>query len=169
MKIEYPPDFLSILKNKHLLLDTNVFIEAFAAPSEFGKFFNKLKDSDVTVVTLRLVEVEFLRGAASRSKQNEKKKFMDDIVDTYLPMPLDFVDDVLLVMERLGNDSKASSVTDLVLGSSLAKYKNGLFLMTKDLSDFPTNVFERISYMNLLKPKAIHTFGIYSKFKTATE
>lgn len=163
MKIEYPQDLLSILKNKHLLLDTNVFIDAFASPSEYGVFFNSLKENNTTLVTIKLVLIEFLKGAPTKEKQFEKRKFIDNIVDAYLPSQPDFTEDVLTILNKLGIESKASSLTDLVLGANLLRYKTGLFLLTKDLSDFPTNVFERITYITVLKPKTIQSFGVYNK------
>lgn len=73
MRIIKDPELLSILTNKHLLLDTNVFIDAFSNPVEFGKFFNELTDNQITLATLEFVKVEFLKGSFTDAKYEEKK------------------------------------------------------------------------------------------------
>ena len=43
IKIIPQPNFISVIKNKHLLLDTNVFIDAFLNPHPFFDFLSELK------------------------------------------------------------------------------------------------------------------------------
>lgn len=163
MKIELPVDFLSIIRDKHVLLDTNIFIDAFSYPTEFANFFDKLKGDgcNATLVTLDVVLLEFLKGSAVESKLIAKKEFINNIVEVYLPITHDYTslaEDLLKVYKIEGKDL---SITDLFLGSTLYKYKNSICLLTRDLSDFPANIFKRISFFNLLKRRTIQTYGAY--------
>lgn len=160
MKIALPEDFLLITKNKFLLLDTCVFIDAFSHPSEFANFFNQLKENKTALVTIDTVLFEFLKGSPNESKFNEKKKFLEDIVETFLPIR-DFQTEVEKIIKEYNIESKDLSVTDLYLGATLTKYRKNLCLLTKDLSDFPSYIFERITFLNLLHSKAIHPYGVY--------
>jgi len=73
MKIILPTDFLEIIKDKSLLLDTNFFIDAFLNPTEFGKFMNQLRENRIILLTLDVVRMEFLKGAPNDQKYKEKK------------------------------------------------------------------------------------------------
>lgn len=81
MKIILPEEFFSILKDRHLLLDTNVFIDAFINPNEFGKFFNQLKAEGCTLVTIDGVISEFIKGAPTLQKLEKKREFVDEIIE----------------------------------------------------------------------------------------
>lgn len=59
MKIILPTDFLEIIKDKGLLLDTNFFIDAFLNSVEFGAFIKQLKDANVTLISLDVVKKEY--------------------------------------------------------------------------------------------------------------
>ncbi len=160
MKIALPEDFLSTTKNKFLLLDTCVFIDAFSHPSEFANFFNKLKENNTTLVTIDIVLFEFLKGSPTESKFNEKKKYLEDIVEAFLPIR-DYQTQVEKLIKDYKIESKDLSITDLYLGATLIKYKEKICLLTKDLSDFPAYIFERITFLNLLHSKTIHPYGVY--------
>lgn len=163
MTIELPADFLSSIKNRHILLDTNIFIDAFSYPTEFASFFDKLKGNgcNATLVTLDVVLLEFLKGSTMELKMIEKKEFINNIVEAYLPITSEYVslvEDLLKVYKIEGKDL---SITDLFLGATLYKYKHNICLFTRDLSDFPANIFKRISFFNLLKRRTIQTYGVY--------
>ena len=79
MRIITPPDFISKIKNKHLLLDTNVFIDTSLHEEKFGKFLNELKNNGVTLLTLEVVMIEFTKGAPTKEKFNTKKTTVEKI------------------------------------------------------------------------------------------
>ena len=160
MEIILPPDFLSITSNKHLLLDTSVFIDGFAHPSEFARFFNRLKANNTTLVTISSVLSEFLKGSTTEAIFNKKKEFVEDIVETTLP-DINLQDNVEILIKKYGIESKDLSITDLYLGATLVKYGRNICLLTRDLSDFPTNIFKRVTFLNLAHTKGIFTFGVY--------
>jgi len=73
MKIVTPPDFFQTFKDKHILLDTYVFIDAFLNPSEFGKLFIELRSNGTTLISLDLVKAEFLKGAINSDNTIKRK------------------------------------------------------------------------------------------------
>lgn len=161
MEIILPPDFLQILKDKFLLLDTCVFIDAFSHPSEFGKFFNKLKDNETSLLTIDDVITEFLKGSSTDTKFDEKKEFINDIIETSLPTN-NLQENVERLIKIYKIESKDLSITDLHLGATLMKFKNRIYLLTRDHSDFPTRIFKRENILNISHGKGIFTYGIYS-------
>ena len=68
MKIFIPQGFLSAIKGKHLLLDTNFFIE-----------------NDATLVSIEPVQTEFLKGSPSEDKYKIKAEYFEEIVSNFLP------------------------------------------------------------------------------------
>lgn len=161
MKILLPADLLSILKDSHLLLDTNVFIDTFLNPTEFGKFINQLRENRITLVTIDVVRFEFLKGAPNLQKHKEKEELIERIIDAYLPIQKDILDNADKLLQLYKEDGKAISITDLLLGATLMHYKTNLSLITKNTTDFPTNIFTLVTYINLLHRKGIHTYGVY--------
>lgn len=155
------PKLLLSLKNKYLLLDTNVFIDALIKPSVYRDFFNDLKKSDVTLVTIDLVKYEFLKGAANNEKYKEKEKFLNAIVEAVLPMTPKTFELVYSLIKSYGEDGKAPQMTDLVLGAFLMQFKKNIFLMTKDTTDFIQSIFDLPHIINVPHHKGIHTYGIY--------
>lgn len=164
MKIILPQEFFQVIKDKHVLLDTSIFIDAFSHGKEFGMFFNSLKDpqNGITLVTLDNVLIKFLKGSSTEAKLNEKKVYVESIIDTYLPNTKDLIDLTMGLLKEYKIESKDLSITDLLLGAALVKYKENICLLTKDISDFPTRIFDRISYITLLEQNSIRNYGVYS-------
>ena len=160
MEIVLPPNFLSITKNKHLLLDTSVFIDGFAHPSEFARFFNQLRDNNTVIVTIPAVLNEFLKGSTTEVKFKGKKEFVESIVEAILP-DVNLQENVETLIKKYGIESKDLSMTDLYLGATLVKYGKRICLLTRDLTDFPTNIFKRTTFLNVTHTKGIFTFGVY--------
>lgn len=163
MKIVTPQDFLLILKNKFLLLDTSVFIDAQISPVEFDKFFNQLKENGTTLMTIDAVLLEFIKGAQDVKKLKEKREFVEQIVESYLHEDRKIFSYAFKLVELYKEEGKGVSMTDFILGATLMYYhRNNLFLLTKNPSDFPTNIFTLKTYLNLFHRKAIHSYGVYS-------
>lgn len=160
MEIVLPQDFLLITKNKFILLDTCIFIDAFSNANEFGKYFTQLRNNSCSFVTTTLVLNEFLKGSSDINKFNKKKEFVLDIVDTIMPT-INLQPNIELLIKKYGIESKDLSETDLNLGGTLVKYGDNIRLMTKDQSDFPTSIFERVTFLNGMHRKGTFSYGIY--------
>ena len=161
MEIIYSPTLIPSLKNKHLLLDTNVFRDIAGKPTVFADFFNLLKKEDVTLVTLDVVKYEILKGSKDRQKYEEKEKQINAIVDVILPIIPGGDKLIYKLIKQYGIDGTAISITDLFLGATLMQYKKNIFLMTRDTTDFMQNIFQLKFIVNAPHNKGIFTYGIY--------
>jgi len=161
MEIIYPPTFITSLTNKHLLLDTNIFRDAAVNHSVFIEFFNQLKSNNTTIVTTDFVKYELLKGSANPSKYNDKEQLIHTIIDMTIPIQSTMITVAYNLIREYGIDGAALSVTDLVLGAVLMQYKQGIFLMTRDTTDFTQKVFDLKYIINAPFSKGIFTYGIY--------
>ncbi|RJQ27816.1 hypothetical protein C4577_00630 [Candidatus Parcubacteria bacterium] len=165
MEIIYPPSLIAFLKNKHLLLDTNIFRDAANQHTVFRSFFNELKKADVTLTTINFVKYELLKGSASANKYKEKEKLINDIIDVTIPVLPENFDLTFKLIREYGIDGTALDVTDLMLGSMLIQYKQNICLMTRDTTDFLQDVFELPFIINAKHNKGIFSYGIYQYIK----
>lgn len=161
MKILTPHDFFSIIKGRGLVLDTSVFIDFLSHPKEFGSFLRDLKNHDVILLTLREVELEFMKGSESDEKLREREELIRSVVEYDMPPSPDVFVEVKRLLSRYKKDGSVLSMTDLLLAGTIVKYP-ALFLVTKNLRDFPTNIFHLKTCFHLLHPKAIHSYAIVS-------
>ncbi|MBI4097384.1 MAG: type II toxin-antitoxin system VapC family toxin [Candidatus Levybacteria bacterium] len=115
------------------------------------------------LATIDAVILEFIKGAQSNEKLKEKKKFVEQIIESYLHEDRKIFSYAFKLVEMYKEEGKSVSMTDFILGATLMYYhKNNLLLLTKNPSDFPTNIFKLKTYMNLFHRKAIQSYGVYS-------
>jgi predicted nucleic acid-binding protein len=165
MEIIYSPTLIPSLKNRHLLLDTNVFRDMASKPTVFADFFNLLKNEDVTLTTLDVVKYEILKGSRDNEKYKEKEKQIDAIIDIVLPIIPGEDKLIYELIKQYEIDGTAISITDLFLGATLMQYKKNIFLMTRDTTDFMQNIFDLKFIVNAPHKKGIFTYGIYQYSK----
>jgi len=161
MKIQIAPNLPTLVEYKHILLDTNVFIDAFNNPEKFAKFFNELKDNHSTIVTIKPVLHEFFKGAQDDKKLKEKILYAEEITDTILPFSEDIYKNVDTLIKKYREKGKSLSTVDLMLGAYLMKYGENIFLLTKDTTDFSNKIFEFVSHVHLVHDKGVHILGLY--------
>lgn len=162
MKITYLPTLIPTLKNKHLLLDTNIFRDASSKPTDFVLFFNELKKADITLTTIDFVKYELLKGSLDTAKYQAKEKFISDIIDVIIPISPGILNLVYELIKLYKIDGTSLGITDLILGAILMQYKSNIYLITRDTSDFIQDVFELSFIVNASYKKGIFTYGIYN-------
>lgn len=64
-------------------------------------------------------------------------------------------------------EGKGVSIVDLLLGASLIKYQKNLCLITKDIKDFPVNIFRRLTHFSLMGHRSIQSYGVYNYSQTS--
>ncbi|MCL5970146.1 MAG: hypothetical protein M1450_01420 [Patescibacteria group bacterium] len=165
MEIIYPPALITCLKNKHLILDTTVFRDAAVKPTVFENFFNKLKEANIVLTTNDFVKFELLKGSSDSSKYKAKEKVINDIIDVSLPVLSQTCELVYDLIEDYGIDGTSLSITDLTLGATLMQYKENIYLMTRDTTDFIQKIFHLVFVINAPHPKGIFTYGVYQYLK----
>ena len=161
MEITYPTQLIPFLKGKHLLLDTNVFRDTVSRSTDFGRFFNILKENDITLTTLDFVRLELLKGSANETKYKEKERLILEIVDIIIPMTPNTIEYMYSLIQIYGIDGAALNVTDLLLGATLMQYKENVALLTRDTTDFIQRVFNLLFIVNAPYGKGIWTYGVY--------
>jgi hypothetical protein len=128
MKIFTPQGFLLAIKGKHLLLDTNFFIDASNHKSSFKSLVKTFLENDATLVSIESIRAEFFKVSPSEV-----------------------------------------SIVDLLLGATLIKYQKNLCLITKDIKDFPVNIFRRLTHFSLMGHRSIQSYGIYDYSQTSNK
>lgn len=161
MDLIYPLNLIPFLKDKYVLLDTNIFRDSVKKPGVFSHFFNTLKESGATLTTLDVVKYELHTGASSIEKYRQKEKHINDVVDTVLPIIPNIYELAYQLIQEYQIDGVGLSTTDLLLGATLMQYKNKICLMTRDTTDFIQRIFKLQFIVNAPHPKGIFTYGIY--------
>lgn len=169
MKIFIPRDFLLAIRGKHLLLDTNFFIDSSNHKSSFKSLVKTFLENDATLVSIEPVRAEFLKGSPSEDKYKIKAEYFEEIVSNFLPVTKDIFDNVRELTKMYKEEGKGVSIVDLLLGATLIKYQKNLCLITKDIKDFPTNIFRRLTHFNLLDRRSIQSYGVYDYGQTSDE
>ena len=161
MEITYPQELIVFLKNKHLLIDTNIFRDATVKPSVFYKFFNELKGSDVTLATIDFVKYELLKGAANSNKYHEREILINSIIEVTIPIVPETYKFAYNLITLYGIDGASVNITDIFLGAILMQYKKNICLITRDTSDFMPKIFDLLFIINVPHGKGIFTYGVY--------
>jgi len=161
MEIQYNQNLLASLKNKHLLLDTNVFRDFANKSSVFTLFFNNLKKADCTLATTDFIKYELLKGSATTNKYKEKEDLINQIVDVVIPITSQNFTLAYELIQQYGIEGTGVSVPDLFLGTLLKQYKTNIYLMSRDTTDFIQKIFTLSDIVNIPNAKGIYTYGIY--------
>ncbi len=161
MEITYPTDLIASIKDKHLLLDTNVFRDATTQPTLFNNFFNELKRNGVTLVTSDFVKYELLKGSANESKYNEKLAFINHVIDAVIPTTPQLFVNAYELIKGYQIDGAGISLTDLLLGALLKLHKQHIFLLSRDTSAFILRLYNLTAIVNCPLQKGIFTYGVY--------
>jgi hypothetical protein len=150
---------LAFLSSGTVLVDTCFLLDANSKPKVYGDFIGELRGNGVTVVSLELVRVEFVR---TKKTEDFKKKlaYFNGLVESILPVDVELERLILDLIVEYGEDLDGVSVIDLYLAAALKRYKN-LFLLTSNHRDFPGHVFTRCSVFNFELPKAVQTYAFY--------
>ena len=159
---------MDAIKNKFLLLDTNVIINSSKNGEEYGGFYNKLRELEVKPVFDLSIRFEFLRATRDKKDRERNEKFLDLLFGNgiqELPHdPKEMFDKAKDMAILYGRHSKPSiEFGDCLIAAQMCKYWDNLFLATENKDDFPRFLFERIHVHTIDVPKKdeIHNIGIY--------
>lgn len=164
-------ELIERLTGKILFLDTNVFIGALVS-DEFAVFLADLRgQSDVEFLTISSVVYEFTRGSKTLEEFNDKRQFINDLVDRVIsvgPLLENAKNDVFsLLMSRLVS-SKDSGYTDFLLATCLYQYSQAdeIFLMTADQRSMPLAIFDVIGTLAATDGHTLRHYGVYQLNRT---
>ena len=122
---------------------------------------NELKKADITLTTIDPVKHELLKGSANPAKYNAKEKLIDDIIDTTIPVIPRTFQLTYQLIKAYGIDGTSVNITDLLLGATLMQYRQNIYLITRDTTDFIQRIFDLLFIVNAPHNKGIFTYGVY--------
>ena len=160
-----------LLRDKYLLLDTNILIDCSKYPIFFKDFLLNLTTHNIALVIDQTVRFEFLRNADSP----KQKKVLDDFLKSLLS-----VDDIGLLIDGttvsdaiyLANiyawkNLNKIDLADCFLASAMKKFNESavrprMFLATQNHKDYPDFIFKRIGIETIdVAGNSIINIGFY--------
>lgn len=156
------------LKNKHILLDTNILINAAKYKEHFKSFFEELADNEVQSVIDYGIKFEFLRSSNTQERREDKKRYLDLILGKdrmELFVDSGMIDSAIelanIYSRKIKGANKQFSFTDCVIAAQMKKYQKSLYLATLDNDDFPLCIFDRVEIYTIDTNDKILNIGIY--------
>lgn len=157
-----------LLKNKFLVIDTDVLINTSKYFKFYSPIFSKLAENEAESLLDEFVRFEFLRKADSRSEFEKLETFLKTLIGGNGSADLKISSSVINSSLEIANlyswkNIKNPSPTDCILGAHLKKYnsKNSLFLLTENHKDFPGFIFDRVGFETIEVDDGFHTLGFY--------
>lgn len=134
-----------IFKGSHCLLDTNIFIDLIKEKNSFiSNIIAELTNQEVTLMTIDLCIDEFLKGTRTQEELSQLEELTKALDLSITPRTL-LINSYKKVIIALHGKSAGIPLADLYLFAALVQYsKSNIYLMTKDIKDFPESNFERV-------------------------
>jgi len=141
------PAWKTIVKDKHLLFDTDAVISILSFDAV--ALLNDLKKQGCTFTYIHPVYLELMRTNSPKEKL-QRTRLLNDYGFSMLPLTVNEVDKAKQVQDSMPVNV-APSPTDLYLAGTLARFSSheGMLLLTSNLSDFPHPLFTRKIYLQL--------------------
>lgn len=158
------PRWQDVVKDKHLIVDSDVFISLFSFRAE--DVFDELKRLGVTLAYIHPVYLELMNTDTAQEKLR-RNALLSDYEFIELPLTVEEIKNAGLIQKSLPIGLKGRpSPTDYYLGVFLARYNNGsTYLLTSNVKDFPQPIFTRETFVPITNQtdfKAIWVVGIDS-------
>lgn len=141
-------------------MDTNLLIDEYSHVDNYKEFLDALQKANVKLVSLEFVKFEFVRSKTIDVVRRKEEHF-SKLISKILLLDEEVEKAVIPVMEEYKQYMEGLPLTDLVLGACLKRY-SGLYLLTRDHTDFPTTVFDRLHIFNIEGIRDIRTYGVYA-------
>lgn len=151
---------LKDLSKKHLLIDTNFLIDAFRFPNQFKALIESLKN-DFTLVSIEATLVEFTKGSKSIVDFSKKVNYYSKIIQSILPLDPKIHNNVSSIIKILLKKGGQLNYVDCLLLGTTMKYKESLYLFTKDTSDVPISLFNTVATVIVETEDNNCAFSIY--------
>jgi rRNA-processing protein FCF1 len=161
---------MEIIKNKHILLDTNILINSAKYQTEFEVFFDELKQNNISPTIDNAIKLEFLRSANTQRNLSIKINYLNLLLgndEKRLDLPI--TEDTLIDARRISNlyyflnlKKQKISFVDSIISAQLKKYSSNLFFATINNQDFPLQIFDRLFVTNVDANSELFTIGIYA-------
>jgi len=151
---------LNTIGTKSLLIDTNFLIDALRHSDEFRSLIDVLKNKEVKLSTSEFVLLEFFKGIDTKQHFVFKKNLYEKLSVIIHSSNEEFfanTSDMLFVYRKQGMSLDA---TDLYLSGMLKKLQKESLLLTRNHSDFPTTLFDRVGVINVELETTILSYSL---------
>lgn len=164
----------AILKNKFIVVDTDVLVNTSKYLKFYQEVFAKLAENEVVSLLDEFVRFEFLRKAKSNGELEELKAFLVKLLNNKGAADIKVSGDTIDIAMDIANlyswkNIKNPSFTDCILAAHLKKFSKGtsgnLFLLTENHKDFPVFLFDRVGFETIDlgdSSESFHNLGFYS-------
>lgn len=158
---------ISLLQNKTIFLDANVFIGALCSDSFVIQLVELREKNDAEFLTISSAVYEFTRNSKSLAEFNDKRNFVNDLVNRVIsvgPLLENPQNDVFsLVMSKLVS-GKDSDYTDFLLATCLYQYSklDDVYLLTSDLRSMPRDIFDVRGSITSVDKQLMRHYVVYS-------
>lgn len=165
IKIIVGRDFIETVRGKFILLDTNIFID-----SSTTTFKEHLVDFlqhkiEATLFTIDTVYLEFVKGSQDDQVFLNRESFLKQFVDNNIvPLTTQVQQDMVDIIKNMKQGGAKASYVDISLGAFIKQYseKQNTLLLTKNVTDFPLNIYDLKSSFTIFHNSTAHTYGLYS-------
>lgn len=156
----------TLLKNKHILVDTCVLSELFKNPTQFTDLLTIFEDVQCVLCVNGQIYLEFIRIARNK---DEKEKVEYFLKTKFFELPdsegkvLGIAKDLYPLYSFCGSIANKGQVStvDAINAAFLKKFNKNLYLITLDNNDYPLEFLDRIHVGAIDIGKKILTWGIY--------
>jgi hypothetical protein len=155
-------DFLTKLKQKHILVDTNFLIDASRNQECFSHIIDSFKKNNFTLVTIDGVHHEFIKGRGSLENYKLTTGYYQKIIDGEIPFDKSIKDNSNILTKILLKRSAQISYVDILLLATLMKYSSSMYLLSKDKSDIPVYLFPIEATIPIDSGETNYFYSIYS-------
>lgn len=143
-----------LLKKSTVFLDTNTFLIA-QENEEFLEFLYTKNNDDTALVTVNSVVYEYTRGSVTVDELQERRDFVNGIVETIKPINKVIEsdkNDVFSLVMSLVTRSQNSQYTDYILASMLNMFRGtpeSCYVLTSDTKAFSRDIFNVVGSITL--------------------
>lgn len=153
---------LSLLKNQHILVDTNFLIDGYHYPDIFWDLINNLKTKNCILFTIDAVKYEFMRGSQNINNYKKKIDYFQQVIERVHPIGIKEVEIVENLTRALLKQSASTSYIDCLLFATVIRHTSPVYLLTSDQSDIPLSIFDMKSTVGIDIGDRNRLFGFYS-------
>lgn len=161
------------LRDKFVLLDSNILINSSKNPEEFEAFYRSLVEYNTKAVLDESVKFEFLRGMRESGDKEKYDNFLTLLFGNVSeklelkvdPKTFEVAKNIAVIYGR--HSKPKIEFGDCMIASQMHKYTHsGLYLATENHDDFPRLLFDLIhtQVIDVAARGELHTIGIY-KFR----
>lgn len=156
---------LDKIKHKHLIIDTNIIIEATRHYDEFKIFFQELKNDEIVLCIDYSITLEFLRSSNTIDILKKKIDYITLLFGSNY-QELFISKETFIDARRISNlyyfiGKKGVSTIDCLLAAQAKKYEKNCYLATINNSHFSIKIFDRIGIYTIATDDKIFNIGIY--------